>query len=880
MGKPSRRDFLEISAALGLGTGLPKSAGGAGPGSANAAFDLRVVSQYRPAFATTYFGGFKGTTDRHTDGTNISTQVEGINDWSLDFQRIAYYLDPLMIHALFGFRYCPRFEWPDLVKNDPAEIAQWKQVVSGQLSRVFQTYRENGFQMWMTDGFFANGGSNTGPEWYEKVPDWSELTVDGKLPEVYTEDELGSKTRGIACLANPRLYSMQEGFAALRKELALDQEDVIIGLHPENEPGIEFGNFGGNPYTQKLFCEYLKRQDGDLEGFNRLLGTDYRSFDEVSMAHPSPYVRAWADRFRAWLVSDYYQGKLDQINRQSFPHWKICTRFQTYDFRGSMGDISYLGEITTDYAGISFYPNAYVNKEGHAVTNRMGMLSGLGSVLSAYGRPIALTEFGINKGVEPYAVLTEGFQPYEVVNLLYRALAYGVRMVGVFWYEHPSPGESWCNVYGMNLSRFPETLRAFQQVRDEMERIRPYETFGKPFPGALAILISRHALHYPGVGSLYYGALQKTLWETLDDPRLSQYDLIEEHAGGLEERLSAYRGVVVMDACLRRETRQMLERLAQRGIKTLVLGAPQYLDDRFRASEFPSAYPVAGMKGGDVSSNAGRKPSTAVATEHPVLGGRGHWVLNHASPVEGRPAALALLREAGSGEVLGYANDRVAYISGHPEGKEAWRDLLLGFAKWTGAGVLPVVVRHFQNAMVVQNYCPDAEDLKEQTLSEKGWIGRVSMLDPSWKGQLREARRDMPWLAYTRQGAHLRVEGLRLGSMEVQVVQKREGKELPHLEGTPEDMGYLEFALGWDHLVAKFEVLQEGEKVLRLETAGWSPTPAHWQINEVRSPQVVAQGSPPEVRFRAEPRKQYYLIVRQTVKCDPHCPLCCLGRMT
>lgn len=879
--KPSRRNFLQISAAIGFGAGVPASAAPRRPDSSTGspAFNLAEVSQYRPVIATTYFGGFKGTTEDHTDGTNISTEVEGIDDWSQDFQRIKYYLDPLMIHAFFGFRYCPRFEWPDVVKNDPAEIQKWKDEVAGQFSGILKTYRENQFQMMMTDAFFVNTGANTGPDWYNRVPNWSELTIDGKVPEVTTADAQGSTTRGIACLANPELYTIQERFAALQKDLGLDKEAVIIGLLPENEPGIQFDNFGGNPYTRELFSEYLKNEDGDIEGFNKLLGTDFKSFDQVTMAYSSLIIRAWADRFRAWLVSAHYQGKLGDINHRNFPHWKLSTRFQTHDFHGPRGDISYLGDVTTDYAGISYFPTAYINKKGKAVTNRLGMLSGLCSVLSGRGRPIALTELGVRKGLEPFTVLTENFLPYEVINLLYRALAYRVCFMGVFWYEHPAAGMNWANVYGMNLSRFPETLRAFRQVRDEMERIRPYETFGKPISNTLAILISRNALHYPGAGDMYYGALQKTLWEALDKPELSQFDLVEEHTPSLEERLSAYEGVVVIDACLRNETRKILGRMKAPGVKSVVLGAPQYLDDRFRAAEFPSSYPVVRLKGGTMAQNGDRPPTNCLGTQHPLLGGRMQWVLAQAAPVEGHAAAVVLLRQEGSGEAVGYANNKVAYISGLPEGRDQWRDLLLGFTRWAGIVPVPIVVSQFENALVIQNYCPEAEDLKNQTLAEKVWIGQLQMKDPSWKGQLREVRRDMPWLAYTRNGGSIKVEGLRLGSMEVQVIQKRQGKELPHFEGTPADMGYLEFNLGWDHVVGQFEVSKGGEKILRLEAGPWNPATAHWQVNEVRSPLVVAQGSPPEIRFRAEPGKQYYLIVRQTVKCDPGCPLCCQGRM-
>jgi hypothetical protein len=783
-----------------------------------------------------------------------------------------------MTHALFGFRSWPRFEWPDVIKNDPAEVKRWIEVVRGQSSEILRTYRENQFQMIMSEGFVVNTGANTGPEWYQKVPHWYELTVDGKVPKASTEDGSGGQGEGIACLANPELYTVQTRFADLTKALGLDKEALIVGLEPENEPGLEVPDFGGNPYTQALFRENLKQAYGSIEGLNQVLGARYKSFDEVEISNPSPVILAWADRFRAWLVSYYYQGKLNSINHRKFPRWKVSTRFQTYDFDGPRGDISYIADITTDYAGTSFYPNAYVNKAGEAVTNRMGMLAGLGSILSASGRPVAFTEFGVNKGIEPLTVLTEHFLPYEVTNLLYRGLSYNVRLIGVFWYMPPVI-DSWAFVYGMNLSRFPDTLRAFCEVRDEMERIRPYETFGKTIQNSLAVLVSRNALHYPGAGNLYYGALQMHLWNVLEEPELSQYDLVEEHAPNLEERLSACRGVVVIDVCLRKETRELVDRLAGRGIKILALGASQYLDWLFQAADFPPCYPVAQVKTGPIAQNAGREPSTALGANHPLLNGRQHWRLLQAALIEPRAGASTLLQAEGSPGVVGFANDSVAYISGLPDGREEWGNLLTGFAHWSGVSLAPVVVGQFENAVVIQNYRPEAENLKEKSLAEKVWMGHVAMRDGSWKGQLREMRRDIPWLAYTLAGNTLKVEGLRLGTMEVQVIQKQDGKELPHFEDTPENVGYLDFIMGWDHIIARFEVSEAGEKVVRYAAGTWSQEPAYWQVNEVNSPRVIAEGFPPEIRFQAEPGKEYYLIVRHTEKKETGCPLCRDGRI-
>ena len=876
---PSRRDFLKTSVVAGVGSGLVKSATqrATNSSSSTSAFDLNEVTNYRPVFATTYFGGFKGTTNKHADGTDIATEVDGIGDWSKEFQHIKRYLDPLITHALFGFRSWPRFEWPDVIKDDPAEIKQWIALVRGQFAGILRTYRENQFQMVMSEGFMVNTGANTGPAWYEKVPHWSELTVDGKVPEASTEDGSGGKGKGIACLANPELFTVQTKFADLTSALGLYQEELIVGVEPENEPGLEVPDFGGNPYSLALFRRQLQQAYGSVEKLNQVLGASYKSFDEVEISNPHPVMLAWADRFRAWLVSYYYQGKLNSINHRKFARWRLSTRFQTYDFTGPRGDISYIADITTDYAGISFYPNAYVNKAGEAVTNRMGMLSGLGSILSSSGHPIALTEFGINKGIEPLTVLTEHFLSYEVTNLLYRGLSYNVRLIGVFWYMPPVI-DSWSFVYGMNLSRFPDTLRAYAKVRDEMERIRPYETFGKPIRNSLAILVSRNAIHYPGAGDLYYGALQMKLWNVLDEPELSQFDLVEEHASNLEERLSACRGVVVIDACLRNETRELVDRLAGRGVKVLAIGAPQYLDWLFQPAVIPFSYPADKVKSVAAAQNADRKPRTALGAKHPVLNGKQHWKLLGATPVEPRAGASTLLQPEGSPGVFGCANDRVAYISGLPDGREEWRNLLTGFARWSSVSLTPVVIGQFENAIVLQNYCPKAENLKEKSLAEKVWIGQVAMRDGSWRGQLREMRRDIPWLAYTRGENTLKLEGLRLAAMEVQVIQKQDGKELPHFEGTPESVGYLDFIMGWDHIIAKFEVSEAGEKVLRYLPGTWADKPAFWQVNEVDSPQVIAQGYPPEIHFPAEPGKEYYLIVRHTEEKEKGCPLCRDGR--
>jgi hypothetical protein len=102
---------------------------------------------------------------------------------------------------------------------------------------------------------------------------------------------------------------------------------------------------------------------------------------------------------------------------------------------------------------------------------------------------------------------------------------------------------------------------------------------------------------------------------------------------------------------------------------------------------------------------------------------------------------------------------------------------------------------------------------------------------------------------------------------------------LPHFEDTPENVGYLDFIMGWDHIIARFEVSEAGEKVVRYAAGTWSQEPAYWQVNEVNSPRVIAEGFPPEIRFQAEPGKEYYLIVRHTEKKETGCPLCRDGRI-
>ena len=847
--------------------------------ASSARFDMWEVSQYRPVFGTHYFGGFKGNTEDHLSVKNISTDVDGIDDWSRDFERIKLYLDPVINHVLFGFRtHYPRFEWPDLVKNDPAEIEQWKQGVRSQLAEIMQTYRENQLQMIPLTVFFLDMGTNTAPKWYEAVPDWSELTIDGKVPSGGWHP-LGGEIKGLASLANPELYRVAERRAALLKELDLDKEEVFIAIQPENEPrmGRSEENLGGNRYTKDLFREFLKKEDGDIEGFNQAAGTNYGSFDEVDIGDDSPVIAAYATRFRAWLVGAYYQKKLGDISQEAFPEIKVLTRFQL------RGMTNYMPEITTDYAGFSYYPSAYIDENGENIKDRMGELNYFGSMIEGYGKPLALTEFGIRKGIAPSTTLTESIRPYEVFNLMYRSLRYNVRFICFFWYTHPVLGTNWANLYGMHLSRFPDTLFALRQVRDEMERIRPYETFGRAYRGELAVLMSRNSLHYPGLGSPYSGTTRDgdiagkltRLWE---DPRFSDYDLIEEHSPNLEELLSRYRGIVVVDACLNPQTRELLQELARKGTKILALGAPRYLDSRYRMASIPDSYPIDSILKASVEElRNGQDVRVRKTADHPLVNQVKQLRLIHSVPVKVKAGATGLLEGVG-GTVAAARND-VAYISGLPAEISDWGQLLLNFSDWAGVSVKPIVVSQFENAIVVQNWRPEVEDLARQRVGEKDWIGRVAMKDGSWTGQLREMRRDMPWLAYTRNGDTIQVEGLRLATMEVQVIQKWEAKEAPHFEGTPEDVGFLEFTLGWDHVVGKLEVAKAGEKVLRYAAGMWGEKPVAWQVNVVNSPQIVAQGTGPEIRFRAQPGKQYYLTVRQTEGHNPACPVCSQGRM-
>ena len=842
-------------------------------------FDMQEVSKYRPVFGTHYFGGFSGTTEDHLSVKNISIDVDGIDDWSQDFQRIKQYMDPVINHVLFGFRaHYPRFEWPDLVRDDPAEIERWKNEVKGQLSRIMQTYRLNQMQMIPLTVFFVDMGTNTAPEWYESVPDWSELTTDGNLPTGGWHPR-GAEMQGVASLSHPELYRVARRCAALLKELGLDKEPVFIGIQPENEPRMsrDDQSLGGNRYTKDLFREFLKNEDGDIEGFNQAAGTSYASFDDVDISEENSIIAAYATRFRAWLVGAYYQKRLGDIYKEAFPERKILTRFQL------RGMTNYIPDITADYAGFSYYPSSYIAENGEEIKDRLGQLNYYGSMIESYGKPLALTEFGIRKGIAPSATLTESIRPYELFNIIYRSLRYNVRFVCFFWYTHPVLGTNWANLYGMHLSRFPDSLQALRQVRDELERIRPYETFGRAYRGELAMLMSRNSLEYPGLQNLYSGTTRDgdiagkltRLWE---DPRFSEYDLVEEHSPKLDDLLSQYRGIVVVDSCLRPQTRRLLQELAEKGTKILAIGAPRYLDSRYRMAAIPTSYPIESIQKTSIEElrNA---PSVAVRSigRHPLVDQVRELRLIHPVPVQlGAGASRLLQNEAG---VVAAVQENVAYMSGIPSGISDWRQLLLNFARWTGATVEPLIVSQFENAIVVQNFRPELEDLRKQSLGEKNWIGQVLMKDRSWKGQLREMRRDLPWLAYTRGEEGIQVEGLRLATMEVQVIQKREGEELPHFEGTPQEMGFSEFTLGWDHVVGKFEVSQAGEKLLRYAAGKWGGTPVAWQVNEVNSPHSIAEGSTAEIRFRAQPGKQYYLILRRLEEHNPECPLCSQGRM-
>src|SRR5207247_2542893 len=97
-----------------------------------------------------------------------------------------------------------------------------------------------------------------------------------------------------------------------------------------------------------------------------------------------------------------------------------------------------------------------------------------------------------------------GWRPHEVEHYVYRGLFYNFRMFNIHSWDRTGVWANYNEPFGMALSQRPGYLSTVRNLRSELDRIVPYQTFGRPVMPPLRILVSRNARGFPGMGGYLY----------------------------------------------------------------------------------------------------------------------------------------------------------------------------------------------------------------------------------------------------------------------------------------------------------------------------------------------------------------------------------------
>ena len=469
-------------------------------------FDWDLVSARRTIFSVDYFKGYS------------SVHVDGRADWGHDLKRISDYADPVI------FRGCaidPRHldDWldspqlvvmPDLY--DEAVVESWIKKVRRQWAPLVAKFKQYRFRVVpLTIYFNLFGGGGFSPQWYRRqVPDYQEMPAGGQTaaPE--------RNMKQTTCLAHPKLYEVAERYWKLVARLMNDP--VFIATCVDNEPRLHYRmgakGLGGNPHTKALFRDFLRERHGDVSLFNRVAETSYASFDEVDIGTDNWLIHLYAQRFRYWLVHGHYMRKLIEGLRRH-TRLKAVTRLDPRHNTGWAGvDLSYVQDMMPDVIGFSFSPRIVdARKTGEAETDlnyrkeRLGRLSMIGGLLRGVGRPLGITEPLFRRGYG-HSVPRD----YEFLHLIYRGLYYRLGLYNLHSWSRPAPvGRPkvryplYNYFYGLSHGHRPKLLKMIHQVREELERISPFQTFGEPVAPPVAILLTRNSTYFSGLGESFYG---------------------------------------------------------------------------------------------------------------------------------------------------------------------------------------------------------------------------------------------------------------------------------------------------------------------------------------------------------------------------------------
>ena len=167
--------------------------------------------------------------------------------------------------------------------------------------------------------FFHTMGSPAGvPEWFKKdvfsegIPgDWLMLTISD--PSFYQKVVRGYLNRVVG---------------------KFREHDVIASWYMESEPGVVFVSFGAlracnDQRVLDLFRQFLEveEQGRKIEGFNRVAGTEYESFNDIGLGDSNWFVEIEVSRFASWLLYHYYQGNIVKLFQEKFPDIPVVTRW-------------------------------------------------------------------------------------------------------------------------------------------------------------------------------------------------------------------------------------------------------------------------------------------------------------------------------------------------------------------------------------------------------------------------------------------------------------------------------------------------------------------------------------------------------------------------
>ncbi len=629
------------------------------------------------------------------------------------------------------------------------------------------------------------------------LPDWAELKLDGTPT---------SRT----CLANPALYDLlAKRLEVIKQRLQTADSQAVVGVYLESEPSmgawLEVEELGGNPHTVALFQQWLSEKYPSLEAFSEAAGQPFANWGAILPSDDNWLVRVWMHRFRPWLTQVHYQGQLARRAKAEMPDLPLVSRWvdaagfsPRYDT-----DWSYWPEVPVDVCGITCYPQE---------STFLGSVAMETSFAAAYGRPVALTEFGKKRG-ERFFTPT----PDEVRCVIWRALSEPVGLWTLFSWAIPGDSGG-CSLYSEGA-----LLRETSNLRADLDLLQPKTRLGashKPF----AIIVSRNAFWLPDADDAFYGGVLRQLIALMDTPEGDLFDVMEEHSPRALALLETnpYEAVWVVDACA--EPEGVIKQLQSRLAPLVVLEYPRGFDPLFTPATGKLAF------------------SEQLAVQREV----------DLPEVSG---ALKLAWTLPAGEVIERRGKQLR-LEGLPVGLADWQQLVKYVCRITGVKQPNVHLQQFERGAVLVNWRTEGTKVElEKAL--------VPASGTPWA-----FRKGCPWLCYRETEQGFELQGIRLEPFEVEGLASLAGQPTPHLELLGGQPGFTQFELLDPALRARFTVVEAGEVRLRLVPKGktvwhdWNTGPFAWKL-ELAAGGEVASGEGPDLAFDIKPGN-YLLTVTNT----------------